>query len=62
MGFTADFYKHFPNKLAPILIDVHDSWGKLGTMGVISRTGIRVIFYIKMVIKNIMQNYRHIST
>ena len=51
MGFTADFYKHFPNKLAPILIDVHESWGKLATMGVISRTGIRVIFYIKMVIK-----------
>ena len=29
-----------PNKLAPALVDVYDSWGKLGTMGVTSRIGI----------------------
>ena len=50
-GLTADFYKYFPNELTPVLIDVHESWGKLGTIVVISRTRIRMIFYIKMVIK-----------
>ena len=33
-GLTAEFYKYFSNKVTPILIDVYDSWGKLGTMGV----------------------------
>ena len=38
-GLTAEFYKHFSNELF-VLLDVYDSWGKLGTMGVTSRIGI----------------------
>ena len=48
--------------VAPVFLDVYDSWGKSGTMGVTSRTGISMIFYIKKVIKKILQNYRPIST
>ena len=33
-------YKHSSNELAPVLLDVYDSWGKLHTMGVIYRKGI----------------------
>ena len=33
-GLTAEFYKHFLNELAPVLLDVYGSWGKLDTMGV----------------------------
>ena len=50
-GLTAEFYKHFSNKITPILLDVYDSWGELGTMGVTSRTGTSTIFHVKMVIK-----------
>ena len=42
-------------------MDVFDSWEKLGTMGVTSRTGISIL-YIKKMIKKILQNYRFIST
>ena len=59
---TAEFYKHFSNELALVLLDVYESWEKFGTMGVTSRTGISMIFYIKKVIKKILQNYRPIST
>ena len=38
-GLTAEFYKHFSNKLASALFYVYDSRGRLGTMGVTSRTG-----------------------
>ena len=51
-GLTAEFYEHFSNELAPVLWDVYDSWGKLCTMGVTSRTGISVIFYIKIYTTN----------
>ena len=61
-GLTAKFYKHFSNELAPVLLDVYDSWGKLGTMSVTSRTGISMIFYIKKLMKKMLQNYRAIST
>ena len=63
-GLTAEFHKQFSNELAPIpvILDVYDSRGKLDTMGVTSRTGINTIFYIKKVIKKILQIYRHIST
>ena len=53
-SLTAEFYKHFSNELTPVLLDVYDSWGKLGTMGVTSRTGIRMIFCIKKVAKKIL--------
>ena len=31
-SFTAEFYKHYSNELVPVLLDVYESWGKLGTM------------------------------
>ena len=46
-GLKAVFYKHFSNELAPILLDVYDSWGKLGTISVTSRTGIISAIYKK---------------
>ena len=33
-GFKAELYKHSPNELASVLLDVNDSCGKLDTMGV----------------------------
>ena len=40
-----EFYKHSSNELAPVLLDVHDSWGKLDTKGVTYRTGIISTIY-----------------
>ena len=51
-GLTAEFYKYFSNELTPVLLDVYNSQGKLGTIGVTSRTIFSTIFYIKKV-KNI---------
>ena len=42
-GLTAEFYGHFSNELAPALLGVYDSWGKLDTMGVTYRSGISAI-------------------
>ena len=39
-GLTAEFYRHFSNELAPVLLGVYDSWEKLGTMSVTYRRGI----------------------
>ena len=39
-GLTVEFYRHFLNELAPVLLGVYDSWGKLDTMGVTCRRGI----------------------
>ena len=44
-GLKAEFYKHSSNELAPVLLDVYDSWGKLDTMGVTYRTGIISAIY-----------------
>ena len=46
-GLTAEFYEHFSNELAPVLLDVYNSWGKLGTMDVISRIEIISVSYKK---------------
>ena len=35
-GLTAEFYKLFSNELAPLLLNVYDSWGRLDSMGVTS--------------------------
>ena len=43
-GFTAEFYKHYSNELAPVLLDVYDWLRILGIMGVTSRTGISLYF------------------
>ena len=39
-GLTAEFYRHFSNELAPVLLGVYDSWGKLDAKGVTYRRGI----------------------
>ena len=39
-GLKAEFYKHSSNELAPVLLDVYDSWGKFDTIGITYRTGI----------------------
>ena len=56
-GLKAVFYKHFSNKLAPALLDVHDSWGKLRTISVTCRTGIISVTYTKGD-KRDVENYR----
>ena len=57
-GLTAEFYKHFSNELF-ILLDVYDSWGKLGTMGVTSRIGIMSVKFLKSYKKDVA-NFRPI--
>ena len=54
-GLTTEFYKHISNEIALVLLDVYDSCGKLGTMGVTSKTGIIYLSYIKKVVKGILQ-------
>ena len=46
-GLKKEFQKHFSNKLAPVLLDVYDSWRKLGTIYVTSRIGIISAIYEK---------------
>ena len=58
-ALTAEFYKNFSNGLDPVLFNVCNSWGKLGTMGVTSRTGIVFLTY-KKDDKNDIANYRPI--
>ena len=59
-GFTAESYKHFSKELARVLLEVYDSWAKLGTMGVTSRTGIIChMSYMKKVIKKYCKLYTH---
>ena len=44
-GLKAEFYKHSSNELAPVLLDVYESWVKLDTMGATYRTGILSAIY-----------------
>ena len=58
-GLTTEFYKHFSNELAPVLLDIFDSWRKLDTMGVTWKIGIISVTYEKDDTKDII-NYRPI--
>ena len=44
---TTEFYKHFSNELAPVLLDIYDVCEKLNTMDVTSRKGIMSVIYKK---------------
>ena len=59
-GLKAAFYKHLLNELAPVLLDAHDSWGKLGTINITSRTQIISATHKKGDKRNI-ENYRSTS-
>ena len=52
-GLTAEFYGHFSNWLALVLLDVYDSCRKFGTMGVLEQESY--LSYIKKEIKKILQ-------
>ena len=61
-AFTAKFYQDFSNELAAVLLNVYDSWGKLGNMGVTSRTRtisvISIICTIKIAYTNIQSKIK----
>ena len=59
-GLPSEFYTHFSNELALVLLDVYDSWGKLVTMSVTSRIVITFAIYKKCDEKDI-ENYGLIS-
>ena len=59
-GLKAVLYKHFSKELAPVLLHVYASWGKLGTIGVTSRTGI-ISATNKKCDKRDIENYRPTS-
>ena len=47
MAFRQNFRKNVSNELAPLILDAYDSWGKIGTLGVTSNTGIISAMYKK---------------
>ena len=57
-GLTVELYKHFSKELAHVLLEVDDSLGKLGTIGVTSRTGI---ISVKYKIRDILQFLKMLS-
>ena len=59
-GLTAEFYEYFSNEVAPILLEVYNSWKQLGIIGISSRNGIISVIYKKGDKKDIA-NYRPIS-
>ena len=59
-GITTEFYKNFLRELTPTLLDVYNSWRKLGIMGISSRTSIISVTY-KTGVKKDIANYRPIS-
>ena len=65
-ALTAEFYKYFSNKLAPVLLNVYDSWGKVDNMGITSRTEIisviSIIHMIKVTFTNIQSKIKIIAT
>ena len=46
-GTTAEFYKHFANELALILVEVYDYWKQLGIIGISFKTSIILVIYKK---------------
>ena len=54
-GLTPKFYKDFSNELAPVLLDIYDSWRKLGTVGVTSITGTISVTDPYTILKNRLQ-------
>ena len=56
-GFVPESYKRLSNELASVLLDVYESWGKLGTMVVTFRTGIMSVIY-KAGDKKDIENHR----
>ena len=52
---TPEFYKNVTNEPAPVLLDVYNSWGNIGTMGVTSKTGILSAIYQKGDKKKILE-------
>ena len=55
-GLTAEFYEHFSNEVAPILLEVYNSWKQLGIIGISSRKGIISVIYKKGDKKDIANN------
>ena len=58
-AITAKFSKQFSNEVAPVFLDIYESWKKLGIMGITFRTGIISVIYKKGA-KNDIRNYKPI--